>query len=188
MVNAMEKYNEIIRASLIDFEEIKFILANNNIELISSNEIKENYYLKNGISLKNANYNTLIDKSYILANINDKLYLINKEEDGISKSFTKLEIVNENECVEFLNHAGFKEAFTIEKNIYTYRNNDKYMDVINLIGIGIFLGVRRVDSSEDELITILDSFNLPYNDKENNIVIEKLVLNKLRRYIKWVKK
>ena len=95
----MEKYSEIIRSSLVDFEEIKLILANNNIDLVSSKEIRERYYLKNGISFKSASYQKIIENSYILANVNDKVYLAYKKEIGNDKEIAYLSIANESACL-----------------------------------------------------------------------------------------
>ena len=43
----MGKYCEIISRSLIDFEEIKMILANNNVMLVSGSQINDRVFLKN---------------------------------------------------------------------------------------------------------------------------------------------
>ena len=42
----MKKYCELISKSLIDFEEIKMILANNNVLLLSGYQAKERVFLK----------------------------------------------------------------------------------------------------------------------------------------------
>ena len=179
----MEKYNEIIKPALIDFEEIKFILANNNINLITSKEIREKYYLKNDISLKTAKYQTIIDNSYILINVNEtKSYLSYKKQYGNEKEVSLISIEEEKECIDFLNHAGYKEAFTIEKNVYEYENDSNKLEIVNLIGIGLYLSMKSNDESVEKLNEIMTTFNIPYDESED-VVFEKLVINKVRRYM-----
>jgi len=180
----MERYNEIISESLIDFEEIKFILANNNIELTSSLEIKQRYFLKKDVSFKKANISKIIENSYILENIEHKLYLSYKTIDKNHIIKSKIEIIDEDMCIEFLNHAGFEKAFTIEKNVYVYQNAKSKISVVNLIGIGLYLNVRKENASEEELKLILSSFGLPYKENKCDVNFERLAINKARRYLR----
>lgn len=180
----MKQYNEIISASLIDFEEIKLVLANNNIELISSSEIKERYFLSKDVSFKNANYRKIIEKNYVVVRIDDKLYLSHRSKLGYQKTVSNIEVINENDCIDFLNHIGFEEAFEIEMNVYEYGDSYKRLRVINLIGIGLFLSVRKEDASEEELKNILSSFKIPYNEDDCDVGFERLAISKARRYMK----
>lgn len=180
----MITYNEIICRSLIDFEEIKFVLANNNIELVNSNQVKERYFLKNDISFKNASYKKILENSFILSDINDKKYLSYKSFNEYTKSISKIEVVNEDECIDFLTHIGYKEAFVLEKNVYQYSDTIHTLNIINLINIGLYLSVAKEDASSDELKEILSSFNIPYDDQDLNVSIEKLVMSKDRRYLR----
>ena len=180
----MKIYNEIITKSLIDFEEIKFVFANNNIDLARSEEVKERYFLKNNISFKTASYKTILDNCYILVENNDKRYLVYKSHDELKRSQSSIEILNEEDCIDFLNHIGFKEAFNIEKNIYVFSNGKYECNVINLINMGIYLSVQKENASLEELKELLDTFNLPYKEDECDESIEKLVISKVRRYLR----
>jgi adenylate cyclase class IV len=180
----MEKYNEIISKSLIDFEEIKFILANNNVELVKSYEIKERYFLNKSIKFKSATFERIMKNSYILTSENDDLYLSYKSKEDNSKLISKLKIVDSDSCIEFLNHVGFKETFGIEKNVYVYSDGINKINIINLINIGLYLNVKKEEASINELKDILSSFAIPYNEDNIDESIEKLVINKVRRYLK----
>lgn len=180
----MDRYNQIITKSLIDFEEIKFILANNNIKLVNSYEIKERYFLKNCVNFKTASYDKILQNSYVLAGVNQKLYLSYTSVLESEKTTTKIEISNEKECVEFLNHIGLKESFTIEKNVYVYSGGENQFSIINLIGIGLYLSVVKENTKIDHLKEILSTFNIPYDEENCNVSLEKLFINKLRRHIK----
>lgn len=179
----MKVYNEIISKSLIDFEELKFVLANNNVNLVNSKQIKETYFLNNNISFKTANYKKILENSYVLLDINEKLYLAYQSYDQNTKSTSSIEINNREDCIEFLNHAGFNEILTIEKNVYDYNNGENNLSVINLINVGLYLSVKKENSSVNELKQILDSFNIPYKNDMCDESIEKVVINKVRRYI-----
>lgn len=179
----MIKYNEIITKSLIDFEEIKFVLANNNIDLVKSEQIKERYFLKDSVSLKSSNYNSILDNCYVLSNANNKLYLSIKKKQNIEVSISRMEIVDEEETVDFLSYIGYKEAFNIEKNVYVYSNKENEMKIIDLMNVGTFISVRKDNSSLEELKDILSSFGLPFNEEECNESIEKIMLSKVRRHM-----
>ena len=58
----VSKYCEVTSKSLIDFEEIKFILANNNVNLVKAHQLNGKVYLKDTVSVLNSNYKTIIDK------------------------------------------------------------------------------------------------------------------------------
>lgn len=180
----MKIYNEIITKSLIDFEEIKLILANNNVELVKSEQIKERYFLKKEISFKTASYKTILDNSYVLLEKDEKVYLNYKTYNELEKCSSSIEIVDENECIDFLNHIGFKETFNIEKNVYLFSNENNQFSVINLINTGIYLSAEKENASKEELMDILNSFKLPYKEDECNESIEKLVISKVRRYLR----
>lgn len=180
----MEIYNEIITKALIDFEEIKFVFANNNIKLVRSEEIKERYFLKKDISFKTASYKTILDNCYILVEKNDKNYLVYKNHDELQKCKSSIEITNKNDCIDFLNHIGFKETFNIEKNVYVFSNGENECEVINLINMGIYLSVGKENASLNDLKNILNTFKLPYKEDECNESIEKLVISKVRRYLR----
>lgn len=179
----MIKYNEIITKSLIDFEEIKFVLANNNIDLVKSEQIKERYFLKDSVSLKSSNYNSILDNCYVLSNANNKSYLSIKKKQNIEVSISRMEIVDEEETVDFLSYIGYKEAFNIEKNVYVYSNKENEMKIIDLMNVGTFISVRKDNSSLEELKDILSSFGLPFNEEECNESIEKIMLSKVRRHM-----
>ena len=180
----MEKYCEIISKSLIDFEEIKMILANNNVMLISGNQINDRVFLKNGVSLSNSNYKTIIDNSIVISSVNDKKYLLYTTGDSYNKQSSRIEIVNEKDCEEFLNHIGFKETFEVDADCYTYSDGNNSLNIINLINIGLYVNVRKENATVDELREILSSFNIPYDEEVVDESIEKLCVNKLRRQMK----
>jgi adenylate cyclase class IV len=180
----MEKYCEITSKSLIDFEEIKFILANNNIDLVSSNQIQEKIFLKNDVSFANANYQTIMDNSLKLSKINDKRYLSYTSGNDIEKKTTRIEINEEDACERFLNHIGYKEVCLLELDMYVYSDGKYELNIINLINIGLYLNVKKSDSNVDELKGILNSFNIPYDEDVCNQSIEKLFINKLRRQMR----
>ena len=180
----MKIYSEIISKSLIDFEEIKFILANNNIELVKSEQVKERYFLNKDITFKSASYKKILENVYILEEIEEKKSLVYKTYDDYHKSVSKIEIINEKDCVDFLNHIGFNEAFTIEKNVYDFSNGVNEFSVINLINSGLYLNVQKEDATLEELKQILDSFKVPYKEDECNESLEKLMISKVRRYLK----
>lgn len=179
----MEKYNEIVTKSLIDFEEIKYVLANNNIKLVNSDEIKESYYLHKNVSLRNANYKKILENCYRLINVRGKIYLVYKSREDSKTIETKIEIINEEECIEFLNHTGYYESFTIEKDVYEYSDGRHNMSVINLLNIGNFLRISQDEASIEELKEILKEFRIPFNEAECEESLEKLVISKNRRYM-----
>lgn len=180
----MKIYSEIISKSLIDFEEIKFILANNNIELVRSEQVKERYFLSNDITFKSASYKKILENIYILEEIENKMSLVYKTYSDYHESISKIEIVSEEDCIDFLNHIGFKEIFTIEKNIYDFSDGVNEFSVINLINTGLYLSVKKENATIDELKQILDSFKIPYKEDECNESIEKIMISKIRRYLK----
>ena len=184
----MKVYNEIITKSLIDFEEIKLIFANNNIELVKSEQIKERFFLKKDISFKTASYKKILDNSYILLEKNERPYLNYKSHNGLEKCSSTIEIIDENECIDFLNHIGFKEVFNIEKNVYLFSDGINECSVIHLINTGIYLSTKKENATKEELKNILDAFKLPYKEDECDESIEKIVISKIRRYLRWVKK
>ncbi len=179
----MVKYNEIITKSLIDFEEIKFVLANNNIELVKSKQIKERYFLKDSISLKSSNYSSILENCYVLSNDNHKLSLSIKKKNDLEVTISRMEVVNEEETVDFLSHIGFNEAFYVEKNVYTYSDEINEIKIIDLMNVGTYVSVSKENSSLEELKSILASFNIPCNEEEYNESIEKTILSKVRRYM-----
>ena len=179
----MEIYNEIISKSLIDFEEIKLVLANNNIELVESKQIKERYFLNGKVNFKTANYKKILKNSYILLSINDNEYICYKSYDDYEKRKSKIKIYDEEECIDLLNHAGYKEVFTIEKNVYTYSNGINELHVINLINIGVYVSVKKQGESLENLKDILSTFDIPYQEDECDESIEKLVIRKIRRHL-----
>ena len=180
----MRLYTEIISKSLIDFEEMKFVLANNNIKLVKSEQVKERYFLKNDISFKSASYKKILENTYILEEIEDKKSLVYKTYGDYQKAVSKIEHVNEEDTIDFLNHIGFKETFAIEKNIYDFSDGINEFSVINLINTGLYLSVKKENTTIEELKEILSSFKIPYNEAECNESIEKLVISKVRRYSK----
>lgn len=180
----MKICNEIITKSFIDFEEIKFILANNNIELIKSYELKESYFLNEKINFKTADINKIIENSYILSEANKELHLLYVSKKDIEKKVSKIRILDKNECVEFLNHTGFQEKFCIEKNVYVYIKNENMLSIINLIGIGFFIKLEKPGASIEELKAILNEFYIPYDEENCNISIEKKFIDKIRRKTK----
>lgn len=180
----MEKYNEIISKSLIDFEEIKLVFANNNIKLVNSYQVKERYFLKQSISFKTANYKKILENSYIFSEVNEKKYLCYKSKSNEQKEISKIEIVNEEDCIDFLNHIGLKETFSIEKNIYSYTDGLNEFSIINLINLGLYVSAKKENATVDELKGILSSFHIPYNESECDESIEKVVISKARRYLK----
>ena len=178
----MNTYNEIVSKSLIDFEEIKFILANNNIKLVDSNQVKERYFLKGDISFKNASFKKIFENSFILSDIDDKKYLSYRTYTDYTKSNSKMEITNESECIDFLSHIGYKEVYLLEKNVYVYSNGINTLQIINIINMGLYLSVQKENASLDELKEILESFNIPFDHDDCNISIERLIISKDRRY------
>jgi len=180
----MGKYCEITSKSLIDFEEIKFILANNNIDLVSSNEIQEKIFLKNEISFINANYQTIMDNSLILSKIDDKSYLSYTSGNDIEKETTRIEINDEDACERFLNHIGYKQEGVLELDLYVYSDGKNELNIINLINIGLYVSVKKDNSNVGELKEILNSFNIPYDEEVYNESIERLFINKLRRQMR----
>lgn len=180
----MGKYCEIISRSLIDFEEIKMILANNNVMLVSGSQINDRVFLKNGVSILNANYKTIVDNSIVISSVNDKKYLLYTTGDSYNKESSKIEIVNETDCEEFLNHIGFKEQFQVDADSYTYSDGINNLIITNLINIGLYVSVRKENATVEELKDILSSFNIPYDEEVVDESIEKLCVNKLRRQMK----
>jgi adenylate cyclase class IV len=180
----MSKYCRLTSKSLIDFEEIKFILANSNIELISSNQIKERAFLKNDISFVNANYKTIVNNLLKISDINGKKYLIHETGSDYDKEATSIEINSESDCVALLNHIGYSEQYVFDADHYVYSDGTNQLEVLNLINIGLYLSVKKEDSNEKELKEILSSFHIPYDEDECNESIEKIFINKLRRQMK----
>lgn len=183
-VRLMKKYCELISKSLIDFEEIKMILANNNVLLLSGYQAKERVFLKNGISLLNANYKTIIDNSLTISEVDDKKFLFYTTGEKYNKESSKIEIVNESECEEFLNHIGYKEQFVVDSDRYIYSDGNNYLYVTNLANIGLYVGVRKENANEEELKEILSSFDIPYDEEVCDESMERLFVNKLRRQMK----
>ena len=180
----MSKYCRLTSKSLIDFEEIKFILANRNVDLISSNQIKERAFLKNDISYINANYKTIVNNLLKISDINGKKYLIHETGYDCDKETTSIEINNEEDCEALLNHIGYSEQYVFDADHYVYSDGINQLEVLNLINIGLYLSVKKEGSNEKELKEILSSFNIPYDEEECNESIEKIFINKLRRQMK----
>ena len=180
----VSKYCEVTSKSLIDFEEIKFILANNNVNLVKAHQLNGKVYLKDTVSVLNSNYKTIIDNSLTMYVINGKKYLCYITEDGYYKNTTSIEIVDENECIEFLNHIGFNEQFSLDADYYVYSDGVNMLNIINLINIGLYISVRKENATFEEVKEILESFNIPHIEEVLDESIEKLVVNKLRRQMK----
>lgn len=180
----MSKYCELTSKSLIDFEEIKMILANNNVELISGHQINDRVFLKTGVSLFNSNYKTIIDNSVVLSSVNDKKYLFYTTGESYNKESTKIEIIDESECEAFLNHIGFEEKFQVDADYYIYSDGSDNLIIINLANIGLYVSVQKENASLDELKSILSSFNVPFDEECCEESVIKLCVNKLRRQAK----
>lgn len=178
----MHTYNEIVSRSLIDFEEIKFVLANNNIKLVNSNQVRERYFLKENISFKNASFKKIFENSFILSDIDDKKYLSYRTYTDYTKSNSKMEINDEKECVDFLDHIGYKEVYLLEKNVYEYSDGANILQIINVINMGIYVSVQKENATIEELKEILESFNIPFDHDDCNVSIERLIISKDRRY------
>ena len=179
----MEEYNEIVTKSLIDFEEIKLILANNNIDLVKSYHIAEEYYLNSEVSLKSATFQRILDNSYIIISDGNKQYLSYKSKQGLNVRISKMVISDIKDCTNLLLHKGYIESFNIEKNVYEYSNGNDTIYVIDILNLATFFCIKKKDASLLELKEILSSFNMPFNEDKCNEEIEKVVIAKLRRYI-----
>ena len=59
-------------------------------------------------------------------------------------------------------------------NVYVYGNSKCQMNVVNLIGIGLYLSVQKENASEEELKEILSSFGIPYKENKCDINFERL--------------
>ena len=65
----------------------------------------------------------------------------------------------------------------MEENVYEYSNGEHTISVVDLIGLGIYLRIKKENANEEDLKNILSLFSIPYNEKDMHVNFEKLVIN-----------